>query len=95
MGVNPTKSKKYCLFITGFLFSLLSGCGVLAPFESSLSEWEGHPVSELIDSWGEPDRSSSLGSDTVALTWAEQDGLCEYTFIAREGRVTGYSESGC
>ena len=76
-------------------FGLLSGCNVFTPFNSSLTEWRGHPVIELIDSWGEPDNSSSLGNNSVAMTWVDPDSLCEHTFIAIEGRITGYSESGC
>ena len=94
MDVRSDNYLKVSLF-SGLLSVLLSGCNVLVSFEASLDEWQGHPVSELIDSWGEPDRTRSLGSESVALTWAEPDSLCEHTFIAIEGRITGYSESGC
>lgn len=94
MGVKP-EIKKNCGLIAVVMFGLLSGCAVLEPFESSLTEWEGHSVDELIASWGQPDQTSSLGNDTVAMTWAEQGGRCEHTFIVREERITGYSESGC
>jgi hypothetical protein len=94
MGVKSKNNKCGCFFI-GVLFGLLSGCNVLAPFDTSLTEWNGHPVSELIDSWGEPDQSSSLGNESVALTWVEPDSLCEHTFIAIDGRITGYSDSDC
>ena len=87
--------EKYNRISTLVLFGLLSGCNAVAPFQSDLSAWEGHTLGELTDSWGEPDRTTAIGPDTNALTWVDQGIGCEYTFIAHEKIITGYSETQC
>ena len=62
---------------------------------SDQEAWVGHRTEELIESWGEPDAQEVLGSGYDAYTWVGDDGTCRRTFMASEGKITGYSESDC
>ena len=62
---------------------------------SDYTAWQGHPTAELIESWGEPDNTRSLSADTTALSWNDARRNCEITFIEREGRIIGYSDTDC
>ena len=85
-------SKPLC---AGILLSLcLQGCNLL-PGGPDYSAWEGHTVEELTDSWGAPGNERELSADSVALTWQDRKYACDITFFAREGRITGYSDTGC
>ena len=71
---------------------IFSGCVVI---ERNINAWEGHPIDELIDSWGEPTSSTALGQDFIAYSWVSEDGNCEQTFTARDGKIIGVSDTGC
>ena len=62
---------------------------------SDQEAWVGHGTEELIESWGEPDAQEVLGSGYEAYTWIGDDGTCRRTFMASDGKITGYSESDC
>jgi hypothetical protein len=72
--------------------ALFSGCVVI---ERNITAWEGHPIDELIESWGEPASSTQLGQDYVAYSWVSDEGNCEQTFTARDGKIIGVSDTGC
>ena len=76
-------------------FILLQGCETLSSVQSDNTAWEGHHVDNLIASWGQPAKTEQLGNDYMAYTWTENAGGCEKTFLVSEGRITGYSSSGC
>lgn len=80
------------LFAVASCSTVKSGYSAL---RSDYASWEGHPASELLDSWGEPDTTEELGTDYVAYTWLGDDGVCRRTFTSRAGTITGYSESDC
>jgi len=85
--------------------SLLVACAVAAgcstvkagfsAVRSDYAAWNGHPASELIESWGPPDETAELASDYLAYTWLGDDGGCRRTFMARAGTITGFSETDC
>lgn len=94
MGALSAYVKYRCCVITAIIV-MLSGCNALTPFDSDLAAWEGHSVSELIDSWGEPDNTRTISNNLDALTWVDPAGTCEQTFTVTDGIITGYSEYGC
>jgi hypothetical protein len=76
-----------------------TGCSIAesgySAVRSDQEAWVGHRSEELLDSWGEPDEQKSLGSGYDAFTWIGDDGVCRRTFMASDGKITGYSESDC
>jgi hypothetical protein len=68
------------------------GCVSLAP---DMNAWTGHSSDELIVAWGEPDLVEEMGMDNYAYTWVDDDDVCRRTFMARAGKITGYSEFDC
>jgi hypothetical protein len=77
----------------------VTGCSIAksgySAVRSDQEAWIGHRSEELIESWGEPDAREELGSGYHAYTWIGDDGACRRTFMASEGKITGYSESDC
>jgi hypothetical protein len=71
---------------------VLSGCGALY---RQAKAWKGHPIDQLIESWGEPDSQTDLGQGLRAYTWVGEDDACEHTFTTRNDKIIGVSDTGC
>lgn len=91
-ALTTTRHNALAIGIAVLALAASAGCSAL---RADYSSWEGHPTSELLSSWGEPDSTEELGSDYVAHTWMGDDGVCQRTFMSRAGTITGYSESDC
>ena len=81
------------------ILSLLAGaagCGTFGDaFSKNFSAWEGHQLSELIDSWGQPTSIEPLGLEYEANSWMDAATGCQRTFTSSKGIVISYSENGC
>lgn len=70
--------------------------------KSVMKSWVGQPESQLLASWGAPDRTAALPDggkvDTWVTVWNNSYGLqtCRKTFtLDGDGTVTQWSYSGC
>jgi hypothetical protein len=72
--------------------STKSGIVSLGP---DMDAWLGHPIKDLIESWGDPDAKVVLGDGMDAYTWAVGDGGCERTFTVRQTKIVGVSDVNC
>lgn len=82
-----------CLVL--IMATLQSSCGTLRSIGPDETAWIGHRVEDLIASWGQPDRKNQLGVDYAAYTWLHEGTECEKTFPVSDGRITGYTSTGC
>lgn len=96
--VNKSQHNSVALAASLLIVSL-AGCSTVKSGADALTSeytaWEGHRASELLESWGQPDTTEELATDYVAYTWFGDAGQCRRTFMARAGKITGYSESDC
>ena len=83
---------QFCITFLGAL--LLQACGLLSS-GPDYSAWEGHSIKELTEVWGEPENINALSADTSAMTWSDEKADCQVTFFTRDGRISGYSDTGC
>ena len=93
------KHKLVAFVVASGIALVATGCSIAksgySAVRSDQEAWVGHRSEELINSWGEPDEQKSLGSGYDAFTWIGDDGVCRRTFMASDGKITGYSESDC
>lgn len=78
----------------------LAGCASAAKTGATLDTWVGSQESELLASWGAPDRIVPMTDGGRAMAWADAWGTdqalrCEVTFITDAGGTIGsWSTSG-
>ena len=95
MNTRNSNTPILCLVIVVLAAALQSGCGALRSMHSDETAWVGHRLDDLIASWGQPDRTEELGVDYSAYTWLQDGTECEKTFPVSDGRITGYTSTGC
>lgn len=71
---------------------ILSACSTL---DRGMEAWEGHPIGDLVASWGEPTSRAPLGNGVEAYTWILDAEDCQQTFTVRDGKIIGTSDTDC
>ena len=87
--------KKYIAIM--FSLFLLNGCG--PSLKQTMATWEGNTMSDVIMSWGGPDRSSEIAGGKKVHTYDLRNGygdiVCKASFIEdTNGIVVSYSARG-
>jgi len=97
--LRPGIHKLTAFVVVSCIALAVTGCSLAksgySVVRSDQEAWVGHRTEELIEIWGEPDTQEVLGSGYDAYTWIGDDGTCRRSFMASDGKITGYSESDC
>jgi hypothetical protein len=89
----------YKWIATAICFLLISGC---ATHKSEMESWLGHQESELVSTWGAPNKALDTRDGKRILTWefpwqlGQIYGTCRKSFTVDEaGIIKAYSYGGC